>query len=87
MLYGAQAVFDAYMAADFCKAINDWIAAEWLSRTGAGAWVDYATPASWVQVLKTFIDSLERYVAPSTEPFLRRNLTRRLAQILDEVKK
>jgi predicted TIM-barrel fold metal-dependent hydrolase len=24
-------VFDAYMAADFCKAINDWIAAEWLS--------------------------------------------------------
>lgn len=32
VLYGAQAVFDAYMAADFCKAINDWIAAEWLSR-------------------------------------------------------
>ena len=32
MLYGAQAVFDAYMAADFCKAINDWIAAEWLAR-------------------------------------------------------
>ena len=23
VLYGAQAVFDAYMAADFCKAIND----------------------------------------------------------------
>jgi len=32
VLYGAQAVFDAYMAADFCKAINDLIAAEWLSR-------------------------------------------------------
>jgi predicted TIM-barrel fold metal-dependent hydrolase len=32
VLYGAQAVFDSYMAADFCKAINDWIAAEWLSR-------------------------------------------------------
>src|SRR6266567_9289473 len=32
VLYGAQAVFDPYMAADFCKAINDWIAAEWLSR-------------------------------------------------------
>src|ERR1700741_4858436 len=32
VLYGAQAVFDPYMAAGFCKAINDWIAAEWLSR-------------------------------------------------------
>jgi uncharacterized protein len=32
VLYGAQAVFDPYMAADFCKAINDWIAAEWLDR-------------------------------------------------------
>jgi len=32
VLYGAQAVFDPYMAAAFCKAINDWIATEWLSR-------------------------------------------------------
>src|SRR6201986_528376 len=32
VLYGAQAVFDPYMAAAFCKAINDWIAAEWLSQ-------------------------------------------------------
>jgi len=31
VVYGAQAVFDPYMAAGFCKAINDWIAAEWLS--------------------------------------------------------
>ena len=31
VLYGAQAVFDPYMAAGFCKAINDWIAAEWLA--------------------------------------------------------
>ncbi len=31
VLYGAQAVFDPYMAAAFCKAINDWIAAEWLA--------------------------------------------------------
>src|SRR4029079_8416309 len=31
VVYGAQAVFDSYMAAGFCKAINDWIAAEWLS--------------------------------------------------------
>lgn len=62
-------------------------AAEWLTRTGAGAWVDYATPASWVQVLKTFIESLERYVAPPTEPFLRRTLTQRLAGLLDEVAK
>ena len=31
VLYGAQAVFDVYMAAAFCKAINDWIAAEWLA--------------------------------------------------------
>ncbi len=27
VLYGAQAVFDPYMASAFCKAINDWIAA------------------------------------------------------------
>ena len=32
VLYGAQAVYDPYMAAAFCKAINDWIATEWLSR-------------------------------------------------------
>ena len=32
VLYGAQAVFDPYMAAAFCRAINDWIAAEWLAR-------------------------------------------------------
>jgi uncharacterized protein len=32
VLYGAQAVYDPYMAAAFCKAINDWIAAEWLAR-------------------------------------------------------
>src|SRR6267143_3665244 len=32
VLYGAQAVFDPYMAAAFCKAINDWIAAEWLAK-------------------------------------------------------
>src|ERR1700757_4286105 len=31
VLYGAQAVYDPYMAAAFCKAINDWIAAEWLA--------------------------------------------------------
>src|SRR3977135_1521653 len=27
-----EAVYDPYMAAAFCKAINDWIAAEWLAR-------------------------------------------------------
>ena len=32
VLYGAQAVFDPYMAVGFCRAINDWIAAEWLAR-------------------------------------------------------
>jgi uncharacterized protein len=32
VLYGAQVVYDPYMASAFCKAINDWIAAEWLSR-------------------------------------------------------
>jgi predicted TIM-barrel fold metal-dependent hydrolase len=32
VLYGAQAVHDPLMAAAFCRAINDWIAAEWLSR-------------------------------------------------------
>src|ERR1700753_929046 len=32
VLYGASAVYDPYMASAFCKAINDWIAAEWLDR-------------------------------------------------------
>ena len=32
VLYGAQAVYDPYMASAFCKAINDWISAEWLDR-------------------------------------------------------
>src|SRR6185503_9705848 len=62
-------------------------AAEWLMRTGAGAFVDSATPASWVAVLKSFIEGLDRYVAPSPEPFLRRSLTQRLSQLLGEVAK
>jgi uncharacterized protein len=32
VLYGAQAAHDPYLALSFCRAINDWIAAEWLSR-------------------------------------------------------
>src|SRR5260221_6027965 len=32
VLYGAQAVYDPYMASAFCKAINDWIGGEWLAR-------------------------------------------------------
>jgi predicted TIM-barrel fold metal-dependent hydrolase len=32
VLYGAQAARDPYLALGFCRAINDWIAAEWLSR-------------------------------------------------------
>jgi uncharacterized protein len=32
VLYGAQAVYDPYMASAFCRAINDWLAAEWLAR-------------------------------------------------------
>jgi uncharacterized protein len=32
VLYGAQAAYDPYMALGFCRAINDWIATEWLSR-------------------------------------------------------
>lgn len=31
-LYGAQAAYDPYMSAAFCRAINDWLAAEWLGR-------------------------------------------------------
>jgi hypothetical protein len=31
-LYGGQAAYDPYLAAAFCKAINDWIAAEWLAK-------------------------------------------------------
>lgn len=32
VLYGAQAAFDPYLASAFCRAINDWVAAEWLAR-------------------------------------------------------
>ena len=62
-------------------------AADWLTRTGAGAWVDSATPAAWAPALRSFIESLGRYAPPSVQPFARRALTQRLAQILDEVGK
>ena len=45
VLYGAQAVFDPYMAAAFCKAINDWIAAEWLVEGSAAARLDRGADA------------------------------------------
>ena len=45
VLYGAQAVFDPYMAAGFCKAINDWIAAEWLAHDRAAARLDRGADA------------------------------------------
>ena len=45
VLYGAQAVFDPYMAAAFCKAINDWIAAEWLAKDPAAARLDRGADA------------------------------------------
>ncbi|HVV92730.1 MAG TPA: amidohydrolase family protein [Hyphomicrobiales bacterium] len=32
VIHGAQALFNADIAAAFCKAINDWLAAEWLDR-------------------------------------------------------
>lgn len=47
VVYGAQAVFDPYMAQDFCKAINDWIVAEWLehdSRLSASICVPMQSP-------------------------------------------
>ena len=31
-LYGGQAAYDPYLAAAFCRATNDWIAAKWLAR-------------------------------------------------------
>lgn len=66
---------------------KDGAAAEWLTRTESGAWVDASTPSAWAPVLRTFIDSLDRYIPPSWEPFARRALTQRLAAILDEVAK
>ena len=45
VLYGAQAVYDPYMAAAFCKAINDWIAAEWLAQRFAAARLDRGADA------------------------------------------
>ena len=45
VVYGAQAVFDSYMAAGFCKAINDWIAAEWLVEGSAAERLDRGADA------------------------------------------
>src|SRR6201995_3421098 len=56
VLYGAIALFDPYMAAAFCKAINDWITAEWLNR-------DSRLPASIVvplQAPELAIEEVER---------------------------
>ena len=32
VLYGAQAAYDPYLASAFCRAINDWVVAEWLAK-------------------------------------------------------
>jgi hypothetical protein len=32
VLYGALAAYDPYLASAFCRAINDWVAAEWLAK-------------------------------------------------------
>jgi glycosyltransferase involved in cell wall biosynthesis len=62
-------------------------AAQWLDRTGAGTWVDSSSPQAWSPALKTFIDALGTYRAPSAEPFYRRSLSARLATLLDGVRK
>ena len=37
VLHGAQAIFSEDLAAAFCRAINDWVAAEWLDQRSAAA--------------------------------------------------
>ena len=61
VLYGAQAVFDPYMAAGFCKAINDWIAAEWLSTGSRGC-----APRSWCRCRRRISRSRKSSAAPPT---------------------
>ena len=64
---------------------GDGAAAQWLSRTGAGAWVDSSTPERWGSALKSFVESLAGYRAPSAEPFYRRVLAGQMARVLEEV--
>jgi len=59
----------------------------WIRSVGSGVSVDAATPEAWVPALKEFLESLDRYQAPSPAPFYRRALTGRLAAILDEVRR
>lgn len=59
----------------------------WLRETRAGTSVDVATPDAWTPALKTFLDGLDAWRAPSAEPYHRRVLTGRLAAILDGVQK
>ena len=47
VVYGAQAVFDPYdgRPSSFCKAINDWIATEWLGKKFAALRLDRGADA------------------------------------------
>ena len=64
---------------------RDGAAALWLSRTNAGVSADVAAPDCWAPALRDFVGSLATYRAPSAAPFFRRELTARLAGLLDEV--
>ena len=61
VVYGAQAVFDPYMAAGFCKAINDWIAAEWLVEGSAAL-----APRSWCRCRRPIWRWRKSSAAPAT---------------------
>lgn len=66
---------------------KDGAADRWLRGTPAGVAVDSGTPDVWTPALKKFLDEIEGYRPPSSEPYHRRALTGRLAAILDGVRK
>src|SRR5262249_5769715 len=59
----------------------------WIREHGSGVSVDSAAPEFWAPALKSFLDSLGSYRAPSAESFHRRALTGKLAALLDEVRR
>lgn len=66
---------------------RDGAADRWIREHGAGVSVDSAQPELWSPALSWFLESIPAYRAPSAEPFYRRELTKKLAAILDGVKR
>lgn len=66
---------------------RDGAADRWIREHGAGVSVDASDPGTWAPALRRFLETLGDYRAPSAEPFHRRALAGRLAELLDGVRR